>query len=182
MWCISKRWRRRGGEGRPGEGPPPPLSRDLLPGGGRTWVVVRRQGGGYRNVGEEEVVRQGRWRVQIGKKQGRRRSENVENVGRRRSNEGGGARTPREEVPRDGRGGGRYTLKFACTLMHVEVRTRIKLRQLRSPRSLKLGGAALSVIRATICRFVESLFCFCCVNVSRTRGRGRLHFLSPPKG
>ena len=141
MWCICKRWKRRGGEGRPGGGPPPPLgrdllpplSRDLLPGGQGTWVVNRRQGGGYRNVGEEVVVRQGRW------------SENVEKVGRRRSNEGGGHRRPREEVPRDDRGGGGCPLKFACTLMHVEVRTRIKLRQLRSPRSLKLGGAALSV-------------------------------------
>ena len=108
--------------------------------------MVNRRQGGYRNVGEEVVVRQGRWRVQIGKKQGRRRSENVENVGRRRSNEGGGRRGSGEEVPRDGRGGGGCPLKFACTLMHVEVRTRIKLRQLRSPRSLKLGGAALSVI------------------------------------
>ena len=136
----------------------PPLSRDLLPGGQGTWVVNRRQGGGYRNVGEEVVVRQGRWRVQIGKKEGRRWSENVENVGRRRSNEGGGHRTPREEVPRDGRGGGGCPLKFACTLMHVEVRTRIKLRQLRSPRSLKLGGAALSVKSSIILYFVSFVY------------------------
>ena len=69
MWCICKRWKRRGGEG-PGGTTSPPLGRDLLPPplegppprrsgdlGGQSEAgrrVPKRRGGGGRPAGEVE--------------------------------------------------------------------------------------------------------------------------------